>query len=46
MPGGPLGSLGGDIEPSRIVALVERVTATMLVYLARRKRGYAYCDEW
>ena len=24
MPWGPLGSLGGDIDPSRIVALAER----------------------
>ena len=40
MHGGPLGSMGGDIDPSRTVALAERVVATMVVYLAIRKRGY------
>ena len=40
MPREPLGSLGGDIDPSRIVAVAKRVAATMVVYLARRKRGY------
>ena len=39
MPGGPLRSRGGDIDPSRTVALAERVETTMMKYLAMRKRG-------
>ena len=40
MPGGPLGSRGGDVDPSRTVALAERVETTMAMYPATRKRGY------
>ena len=40
MHGEPLGSHGGDVEPSRIGALAECVATTMDVYLARRKKGY------
>ena len=45
MPGEPLGSLGGDVDPSRTVALAKRVAATMAMYLAMGKRGYSQCDE-
>ena len=38
MPGGPLGSRGGDVDPSRTVALAERVETTMAMYLAMGKR--------
>ena len=39
MLGGPLGSRGGDVDPSRTVALAEHVETTMAKYLVVGKRG-------